>query len=113
MFLRKRRRCTGYNFLLELLCTTRSMVPVRTHTPPLRQPWPYQYPKKGSAILLIVIHLFLSTPLITTPQPLFPLILELLSQKPRTTYLTVLFPFFTIIFSVCLHPGSPNERSAS
>ena len=58
---------------------------------------------KGTAILLIVIHLSSSTPLLTTPQPLLPLTLELLSQKPCTAFhLSVLLPLSTIIFlSLC------------
>ena len=50
---------------------------------------------KSTAIPLIVIHLFLSAPLITTPQPLLPSRLELPSQKPRTA-----FQFFLVILTV-------------
>ena len=47
---------------------------------------------KGTATLLVVIYLPLSTPSITTPQPGLPLILELPCQKPRTAFhLSVLF----------------------
>ena len=46
---------------------------------------------KGTAILLMMIHLSLSTLLMTTPQPLLPLTLELPSQKPRTALCLSIF----------------------
>ena len=41
---------------------------------------------KGTAILLIAIHLFLSTPLTTTPHPLLLSVFLLPFQKPRTAF---------------------------
>ena len=52
-----------------------------------------------TAILLIVIHLSLSTYLITTPLPLLPSVLLLLSQNPRLAFkFSVLLLFSTMIF---------------
>ena len=47
----------------------------------------------GSAILLIVIHLSLSTPFITTPHPLLPPVFLLPSQNPRSAFQFSVFPF--------------------
>ena len=57
-----------------------------------------------------VIHLHLSTPLITTPQPLLSSILVLPSQKPLTAFqFSVLVPFSTLI---SLRPSAyPNSLS--
>ena len=63
-------------FILRFLLKTRSRMPVRTQTPTTSAVMAAHVPK-GTAMLLIVIHLILSAPLMTTPQPLLPSHLEL------------------------------------
>ena len=72
-------------FLLGFIHRTWSKMPVRTQTPNTSAVVAVPMPK-GTSILLIETHLFLSTPLTTAPRPPLPLILELPSEKPRTAF---------------------------
>ena len=70
---------------------TKSKIPRRTLTTTTSEATTVHI-LKNTAILLIVIHLSLSTTLITTLQPLLPSILVLPSQKAHTAFLfSVLF----------------------
>ena len=60
----------------------------------------------GTAILLIVTHLSLSVPLITTPHPLLPLSLEPPSQNPFTAFHFSVLPLLSTIIFLC--PSAPK-----
>ena len=64
---------------------TKSKMPVRTLAPAIFAAMAVQV-FNGTAILLIVIHVSLSTPLITTPHPHRPSVFVVPSQKPRTAF---------------------------
>ena len=63
----------------------RSQIQGRTLTPEFSLDWPCKA-FSGTQILLIVIHMSLSTPLITTPHPHLPSVLVPSSLKPRTAF---------------------------
>ena len=61
---------------------------------------------RGNAILLIVIHLSLSTPLMTRPHTLCPLSLQLPCQNPLTTFHVSALLLLLITTVVC--PSAPT-----
>ena len=88
-------------FLHKILLKIRSRIPVSTHTPATSAVMAVPI-LNGTPILLIVTHLSLSAPLITTLRRLLPLFLALPSQNPFSALHLSVLPLLSTIIFLCL-----------